>query len=223
MSKPSFTTDDVSSKSEPEGIVSTAKGTTVRIETLQKAAPTETNSPARPSRGPDEGGKTSTPPDLPAPTETPDASGESSVPAEPQKSLWARLSHPNVLMNLLLDSRKGLRMLMLFAAALGRGGARTDARTRQDARGSVPCRTARHLLARYHSWNRNHAHTHGGSSCLGGRLRGVRHRPQAHGSIARVDWGFPDRRPWIMAPDSSGLRAGRSFPRRRRTSPRPRS
>ncbi len=125
VSKPSFPPDDVTSKSEPESVVSTAKGTSDRGEVLKKDAPNGEVANAKPGPGAtvETPSQPSSLPDLPAPPEIPDASGESSV-AEPP-SLWARLVHPNVLMNLLLDSREGFVVLLLFAALAGAAHALT--------------------------------------------------------------------------------------------------
>src|SRR5262249_31918521 len=123
ISKPAFPPDGLGMKSEPENDAAAVKPSTIRGEILGKSAPQErvafVKSPPRlPMQAPSLG-------ELPVPTpaEQPDVSGESSVSEPP--SLWARIIHPNALMNLLLDSREGLVILLLFAALAGAAHALT--------------------------------------------------------------------------------------------------
>ena len=93
---PLFHQTSCSPKSEPDGLVSEGKPSATPCDTLSKGPPEKTDS---------------------------EAGGESSI-VEPT-SLWARIVHPNVLLNLLLDSREGLVLLLLIAGLAGAAHAMT--------------------------------------------------------------------------------------------------
>lgn len=121
VSKPSFPPDELLSKSEPDLPVSLGKATAHGAVTLSKFAPEEAAATTKPLPGTSEPTPSVTA--LPIPNEQPDATGASTVAESP--SLWARIVHPNVLINLLLDSREGLIVLLLLAALAGAAHALT--------------------------------------------------------------------------------------------------
>jgi nickel/cobalt transporter (NicO) family protein len=98
--KPAFPPDDLQYKDEPDNRAATVKASPAEAVAVSKSPPREVQDVS-----------------WPVPPELPNASGESSI-SEPS-SWWQRIRDPNALQHLLLESREGLALLLVFAALAG--------------------------------------------------------------------------------------------------------